>query len=250
MSYQQTLSKIIAKSGYKLKEISEKCKELGVKVDPSYISKLQTGKQPPASEDVNVAIAKVCNYDPNELIYEAYIEKAPLLIKEIMSEFIAYFKVIKKEKSLLISETYFPIIKQQINNTSDYEFIMELREEDLLYGLIPDEELSKRFYGKIDSNFNKYDGDVFTKFIAMDDSMSPIIPEKSEVKIDTSAEVHPGDIVLARVKEEVYSLWWYYEDNENDKVFLVTENKGSIPLIISKNEVEIVGKVVSYTVQR
>ena len=55
----------------------------GVSINPSYISKLRTGKQPPASDDVNIAIAKACGFEKQieDFLFEAYLEKSPEYIK-------------------------------------------------------------------------------------------------------------------------------------------------------------------------
>jgi transcriptional regulator with XRE-family HTH domain len=76
--YYEILSSYINESGKTLKDISrELFEEKNIAVDSSYISKIKSGKKPPASEEVNRALAEVLNGNPNELVFAGYLEKAP-----------------------------------------------------------------------------------------------------------------------------------------------------------------------------
>lgn len=81
MGYKELLSDLVKNSGLTLREIADKCKELGISIDPSYISKLQTGKQAPPSDEVSRILAEALGADPIELIWLSYTEKAPDEIK-------------------------------------------------------------------------------------------------------------------------------------------------------------------------
>jgi transcriptional regulator with XRE-family HTH domain len=62
----------------KLKEISEHCASLGIKVDPSYLSRLRSGDRPAPEDLVLVeAIASACYRDPDALIFLARFERHP-----------------------------------------------------------------------------------------------------------------------------------------------------------------------------
>lgn len=71
------LSFLIKTSGKNLREIANKCRLHGVTVDASYLSKLQTGKKPPASDKLNKVFAIVLNGDYEALTIAAYREKIP-----------------------------------------------------------------------------------------------------------------------------------------------------------------------------
>lgn len=71
------LSLLIKKSGKNLREIANECQLHGVTVDASYLSKLQTGKKPPASDKLNEVLAKVLNGDFETFTIAAYCEKIP-----------------------------------------------------------------------------------------------------------------------------------------------------------------------------
>ena len=83
MSYSNFLSKTIKESGYSLRDIATLCeKQCNVKITASYLSKLQKeGNKNPASEPVNIAIAKVCKINPDDLLFEADMERAPESVK-------------------------------------------------------------------------------------------------------------------------------------------------------------------------
>ncbi|MBW7474327.1 hypothetical protein K0T92_06190 [Paenibacillus oenotherae] len=85
--YAKLLSSYIKTSGKTLKEISKELyEEKNLSIDSSYISKIKTGKKPPASEDVNRALAEVLYGNPNKLVFAGYIEKAPNDVQETFSE--------------------------------------------------------------------------------------------------------------------------------------------------------------------
>ncbi|MEK3987428.1 helix-turn-helix transcriptional regulator [Paenibacillus sp. FSL K6-3166] len=77
MKYSEMLKDSIRKEKLTLNEISERLENLGRKTNKIYISKLQNGKLPPASDNLNDALAKILNIDPVELMAAAYREKIP-----------------------------------------------------------------------------------------------------------------------------------------------------------------------------
>lgn len=81
LSYKKLLSELVKNSGLTLRDIADRCRERGVSIDPSYISKIQTGKQAPPSDEVSRVLAEVLESDPIELIWLGYVEKAPEEIK-------------------------------------------------------------------------------------------------------------------------------------------------------------------------
>ena len=79
MKYAELLDDAVKKSRFSLAEIAMKCKNFGVTIDRTYISKLCTANKPPASDKVNTALAKVLG-SVTDLTYEslrlaAYKEK-------------------------------------------------------------------------------------------------------------------------------------------------------------------------------
>ncbi|MBP2655791.1 MAG: hypothetical protein H6Q73_3360 [Firmicutes bacterium] len=80
--YRQLLSHYIKHSGLSLRQIAQQCRERNHSIDPSYISKLQSGHLPPPSEEVSKTLAEVLGANAEELIYLGYIEKAPATIRQ------------------------------------------------------------------------------------------------------------------------------------------------------------------------
>lgn len=117
-NYQQLLSDLIHKSGKTLIEISKELQDLGFTTGRSYLGRLRNGKVPPASEELNIALAKVLNADPEQLLLASYLEKAPDTIKEIVHEYSA------------ISNSVDFAIKNTLNM---YESLEEIPEAALKY---------------------------------------------------------------------------------------------------------------------
>lgn len=92
--YKKILDSMIKSSGLKLDEIAEKCKQKGVDITASYISKLRLGHRPAPDESISRAIAQVCNQDPEILIRVGNIEKTPLPIKEEMDRYKEVFALL------------------------------------------------------------------------------------------------------------------------------------------------------------
>jgi transcriptional regulator with XRE-family HTH domain len=87
MRYHELLSQYIKNSGLTLRQISAECEKHGISMDSSYISRMQTGKVPPPSEEVSRTIATICNQDPQPLIMQGYIDKAPEPIQKLLNEY-------------------------------------------------------------------------------------------------------------------------------------------------------------------
>ncbi|QUL57042.1 hypothetical protein KDC22_11530 [Paenibacillus tritici] len=86
MRYAHLLEKYIQKSGLNITQITEQLKDLGIKIDRSYVSKLKSGAIPPASEDFSRAIAKITGGDPEALVNASVFERAPEVIKEFITK--------------------------------------------------------------------------------------------------------------------------------------------------------------------
>lgn len=83
MTYSELLGEYIERSGFTLGEIALKMNEFGIKIDRSYISMLKNNKtKNPASDEINRALAQVTGGDPEQLLYAAYVEKAPEEMKK------------------------------------------------------------------------------------------------------------------------------------------------------------------------
>lgn len=254
MSYASFLAKTIKNSGYSLRAIARLCEQkYNVKITASYLSKLQQeGNKNPASEKVNIAIAKVCKINPDDLIFEADLERAPENVKKVVNLMVDYIKSIfisfsnmsnvknEEEKEKLESEL------NRYINMGTREFITEMISQE-------DINIENPFNQSIliqDEN-NNYMEDIFMKFTVgikmLDSSMSPIIKQDAKIEIVKLDEYSNGDIVYVTLKDGKNLIRTYVENDKN--IILIPVNKEFETLIIPKEDIEINGKVKSYTIE-
>lgn len=86
MTYNTLLNDLIEHSGKMIKEIAQECTEkYGVNLTNLYLSNLKTNPGRIASDDISRAIAKACGAEYEDiLVVQAYIDKAPAIIREFM----------------------------------------------------------------------------------------------------------------------------------------------------------------------
>ncbi|WP_276918276.1 LexA family protein [Aneurinibacillus aneurinilyticus] len=104
-NYSELLKSYITNSELSLREISRRCESRGTPVSQAYISKLLKEDVPPASEDINRALAEVTGGDPDKLVKVAYIERAPLDIKELLQKVENLEELITEAITTFIEET-------------------------------------------------------------------------------------------------------------------------------------------------
>lgn len=246
MSYQNVLAKMVEKSGLTLKELSEKCKDFGVKIDPSYISKLQTGKQPPASDEVNIAIARACEVHPGELLYEGYMVKAPELINNFISSVLGYFRDEEKTKIINLTKSDGDkrrFFEETIDNQTDYDLVSELLESNLAITRSNKNKYPNKDNHKIHSEQIKQT----SYFVTMnDDSLTPVIPKGVKIEIESNENISNGDFVIAMFNNEDRVIYRRYIEIDNS-VILVAENKDYKPIKIEDDNVTIFGRIKSFT---
>ena len=81
MNYTELLNQLVEKSGKMVKDIADECSAMGVNLTSSYLSVLRssTGRCP--SEEISVALAKVCGAQYDQiLVVQAYLDKSPQVI--------------------------------------------------------------------------------------------------------------------------------------------------------------------------
>lgn len=232
MGYYESLAKMINDSGLTLKELSLKCEEYGVKVAPSYISKLQTKKQAPASDEVNTALARACNVDVDSFLYESYIEKAPEQIKKLHQNIATWLKDYMK----LLSEVNHPnevsrLLVQMQNQMSDYELFKHI------LSCTPSSLSS-------DESINETIGYNMTM---LDDSMEPKIPMGSEIETFSNKSVKDGDVIVALLDDEILVRRFVMIDK--DKSVLLPDNYKYKSTVVNIADISIIGKIESIKVK-
>ncbi|MHB1419937.1 MAG: S24 family peptidase [Bacillota bacterium] len=243
MSYQKTLASMISKSQKSLREIAKLCDEQGVNIDPSYISKLQSGKdQAPASEKVNIAIAKACAGDPDTLLFEAYMDKAPQIINEFVTKTVNLYREIIK--SVLLSQLpkeQALIIENNLDSLSDRKFIQMIVNEGFD---LPPQINENTFIAKDqdDKDVKILVGPLFSVSMP-DDSMYPIIPKGASFQLETPDRLINGDIVIIKLQDNSFLVRRYVPiDN---KIVLIAENKGYEAQTFDADTITIAAKVKS-----
>lgn len=227
MGYKEILSQMISNSNLKLKEIAEKCEEIGVKINPSYISRLQTGNQTPASDEVNTAIATVCGGDVELLRFEASVEKSPDIVKKFVTEVTTYFKdTTKKVISAQLPESVLPIVLEQIEQMSKLDIVNNFLKMD-----------------KTDGLENKAEINMGPRI--EDDSMEPLIPQGAIINIDRGVEIKTGDYVVVEIQTVGVMIRRIVITNE--KIVFLPENASYECLETETKNVKLLGKVTGYT---
>lgn len=249
MSYSSYLSNIIKESGYSLRDIASLCeKKYNVEITASYLSKLQKGTQTPASREKNIAIAKVCETDPDDLLFEADFERAPESVKKLTNEMIEYLRkfliasieeVDIKDKNIKAS---IEIQKNNILKMSNRQFVQEINNYGNVFG--SDDPL--------EFNFKENNSEEIIMKLSLgkkmvDNSMFPVIKEGDKLELVKLEEYKNGDIVSV-ILENGKNIVRTYIATEKDIVLIPTNNAFET-LTLDKNKIKILGKVKYVTTE-
>lgn len=222
MNYYEKLNKMIEESDLTLKEIAEKCKLHGISINPSYISKLRTEKQPPASDEVNIAIARACGFEEQieDFLFEAYLEKSPKYIKGLLLDIVnMLLQSAKTSLKALLPPNQFPLAEIQLNQMTKYQILRHTLDSTLAL------------------NSNNV---IPAKTIQMpDDSMEPLIPEKSVLYLEEVDTIQDGDIIVAIINDSYIVRKHIIIEN---KSVLISLKQGISPLMTDSQELTIIGK--------
>lgn len=253
MSYSNFLSNTIKHSGYSLRDIASLCeKKYNVKITASYLSKLQKeGNQNPASEKVNIAIAKVCKINPDDLLFEADLERAPESVKQIVETMVTFIKsmFIGIEPNLTVkNEEERQIIQDKLDeylNMGTRQFIQMILQDDTL-------DFGDPFNQNITVSDEEQNiiQDIFMKFsigvTMLDNSMFPTIKQGAKLELVKLDEYNTGDIVSVEIDDQNF-VRTYVDAGKN--ITLLPINTEFEPITLAKSKANISGKVKSYTIE-
>jgi len=252
MSFSEVLSEAIKESQYSLRQIAMKCdNEYNLKIDPSYISKLQSGKQSPPSDEVTETLAKVLGIDPDKLLFYAYMEKAPEIIKKFFSSLENYLRTVLKNYMLMNFPTKKPpkevieAIEKKIDNLPMWEIVQQIIKQDYPFGSENNQLFLKSHDPKLKNmiiNVNNVFG-----LTMPDNSMEPLIKKGSLLNIDGDNKPANGDIVIALKENNNYYVRNYFD--LGTKVLLTAENKKFQPINEDKNNFKAIVRVKSYVTE-
>lgn len=252
MSYSKYLSKIIKESGLSLRAIANLCeKNYNVKISAPYLSKLQKeGNKNPASEKVNVAIAKVCRTNPDDLVFEADFERAPETVKQTINQLIEFIRgfLIQTQSQFSIKDK-----QKELEVQSEMNRYLNMSSRELLQFTIQYSELEENenpFEMGFDLDNDNVD-DLLMKFsldIPMNDnSMFPTIKEGAKIELVKLDEYKNGDIVSVNIDNDTTLIRTYFESGKN--VVLIPDNRDFKTLTLPKKDIIINGKVKSITIE-
>lgn len=249
MPYSRLLQKIVNKTDYNNTQIAEKCKELGVNVDRTYINKLFNGKSKPPKDEISRAIAKVCNADERLLVLEGYIDKAP---KEIL-EMLKHIQLLTNMYALNIFNNF-----SEINEESLKEFETEINKEsiaDFILDMLNNKDINilmDKSSFSIYQEKNNFNVNLSTPIALSvpDNAMSPLIPQNSHINLTMQNEYNDGDIIAFKIKGQEQLYVRYIFDN-NKKMMFTALNTEFKPITCSREDIIILGKVskVIYDIQ-
>ena len=233
MSYASALSNLISGSGKTLRDIADSCKIQGVNFDPSYLSRLQTGKQAPPSDAINRAIAKVLGEDPTDLLLAAYKEKAPGFIKALIDSIVKYHR--RFLRVILVAKYPKTLAEEKLaslENMDDWQFI---------YNVINDPEFSSE---SIIDLCGQNSGRPAFSFTVPDSSLNGV-PRGTEViisKIKGIDDLNQGDYVLIVLPDRTHHLRKFML--HDDKIILLADNLSFKSYTLSES-IEVIGRVDS-----
>lgn len=256
MEYKDLLSQYIKESGLTLRQIANECEKLGVLIDPSTISRIQTGKMPPPSEEVSKTIATVCNQDPEKLILQGYIDKAPKHIQDLLRQYetrwsnILYLAYQNSDPQNTTLEKFcdeidkIPVEKQALalwnyitknpftDNEMDFPLLLKIFEisEDFTTA----NEIGHKWKLGLKNGRYKY-----WKVPGYIIGISTL--ENCSLLVSEDEQPENRDTIIAKVNGK-YIIGDYF--NENNTVLVLQENKEPI-LVRPDTEFEILGVVIA-----
>lgn len=192
MKYSDLLKKYIKESRLTLDEVSEKIEEEGLTASKQYLSKLQNGKTPPASEKMNKALARITGGDEEKLIFEAYMEKAP---DEVKKQYSFLLKGLKQEieeaptvrEKILSDKDFFSYIKKIVIDGIDDEKMIRrletLNDQEEFINILENEIKN---FDLLEMRFEDYftSQSIVNEFI-LEESSSNKKPQKNLTKVET-----------------------------------------------------------------
>lgn len=223
MNYYELLNKMVRECDLTHKKITENCQEYGVKINPSYISKLRSGKQAPASDEVNIALAKACGFEDQieNILFEAYLEKSPIFIKDFLLNVSNYFREVNiATLRTQTADDTVPLIEGQIEQCTSYEIIKKSIDN----------------IGLLNKTKQKQDETL----TMLDDSMEPVIRQGSTIYLEGFREWRDGDLFVVKVNGICTVRACFFIENT---VLLVPQKNKFKTIKVNYEAFECIGKV-------
>lgn len=258
MNFANDLTNYINASGKTLDTIARDCEELGVKIHPTYISKLKLGHREPPDYQVTVALAKSLGVEPEKLLASSLQTQSEIKNQDLMKalEF-AYPNKSKSDllvKAFNIEKSRSDIILKELGINYDYnseppefEAITPPTLTVPIIGTIPAgkpalavEHIEE--WTEIPNMWNLKDGEVFVLNVKGDSMINSRIYEGDRVIVKIQQDVENGEIAVVNVNGEDATL--KRVKKINGQVILYPDNPNYEPIFITNENARIIGKVI------
>jgi transcriptional regulator with XRE-family HTH domain len=260
LSFKKVLSQAIDNSGLTIRDISKKCKELGVPITHVYVSQLKSGKSSSPSIEVCNVLSQVCNIDPNLLIIESYLDKAPTAIVDFlelirfgmsyekfhnqnidnlsyqeMKEIVEQFKLSIKEQPL--AEFIMKYDLDALQKIIDAYVVLHTRAVDAVSIEDFNEDI-EHWQGSLGELISKLQYEGINRDLIQevkDDSMEPLFRKGSKV-FNEICEYKNGDILsFVNLKDGVTYIRQYYK--KENMIIFTSLNNNYEPMVYNENQV-------------
>lgn len=251
LTYAELLKQYIKESRYTLEEISKLLLERGLSASREHLSRLRNGKVPPASDELNKALAEITGGDPDKLLLFAHAEKAPL-------EF--------KDKFYNVVDSLFAGVGPLTTNY-DYHLQSSVNEARR-----PTDQYTGKDFNKLNPfavpvlghiaagapilaeehiinymdipNPDKYSPEELFVLIVKGDSMEGSrIFEGDKVVVKIQPEVENGEIAVVNVDGDNATLK-KIKKYDDGSVWLISTNEKYAPIPLTHERARIIGKVI------
>lgn len=234
MKYSKLLSEYIERSNMTLEAISKGCRELGVEIHPTYVSKLRTGSRQAPSEEISRALATVTGGDPEELIRAGYYDTAPDHVQALMDRAdLPAQPFLDAAQSIPIAGNLFPI-----GRLRSIPIVTKLHSGDPYYT----QEHILGFFPIDASVIDVNSGDFVWMKVQGDSMLGAGIYDGSLVLIRLQSTIEDGDIAAVCVGGDDAQL--RRVSFLADAAILQPENPRMKPATYERSKVQIIGKAM------
>jgi transcriptional regulator with XRE-family HTH domain len=246
--YHELLNKAILESGLSLRQIAKRYNDLGGSITPSYISQLKNGKLPPPSADVTATLAKALNCsEESRLVFQGYLEKAPQVIKEYMLASSHLNKIMLESLCKVRGDDELTRSAGEFLSKLDVLSTVTLTSKYVTDGVF---QLTEQFAKDLELEAKGLQpvGKEQIGYRLESDDMYPYLPKGCRLTLSPTSPsiLKSKDIVVFRkgIKTMVRRIHF-----TGDEILLLPDNiHGEIVRIKSFDEIDYVGRVVSYQV--
>lgn len=244
MPYSEVLKKAIEDSKLSHIEISQRCKNIGESIVPSYISKLVNNKMPPPTEKISLVLAQALEMDSKKLILEGYLDKAPKEIIDFLnSARLSVMTVVFKVFGETFSAEAFEEVKKILEILPLSEFLIEISKMQEASKVSIDDDVCKmEFKDVADAALTNLKEAIGIP--VNDDSMFPLISKGSQVTLELKDKYEDGNIICFIKKNEKDLIWIRRCFFKGDTIIAIPLNVGYEAMTLTYSEVIILGEVV------